>query len=102
MCNIIIMLHIDATHRKIFTLSKLLVIFYTLKYGEFITYYISCRVAIGFYGSKTIERINKISDKSGRIILDEATIDETLFLLINIYNANTESEELETLSDLVL
>ena len=28
----------DVTHRKIFTLSKLLVIFYTLKYGEFITY----------------------------------------------------------------
>ena len=28
----------DVTHWKIFTLSKLLVIFYTLKYGEFITY----------------------------------------------------------------
>ena len=28
----------DVTHRKIFTLSKLLVIFYTLKYGEFSTY----------------------------------------------------------------
>ena len=28
----------NVTHRKIFTLSKLLVIFYTLKYGEFITY----------------------------------------------------------------
>ena len=27
-----------VTHRKIFTLSKLLVIFYTLKYDEFITY----------------------------------------------------------------
>ena len=29
----------DVTHRKIFTLSKLLVTFYTLKYGEFITYH---------------------------------------------------------------
>ena len=43
MCNIIINTYYvksidnDATHRKIFTLSKLLVIFYTLKYGEFIT-----------------------------------------------------------------
>ena len=58
-------------------------------------------VAIGFYGSKTIEQINKISDKSGRILLVEATVDDTVFVLINIYNANTESEQLETLLDLV-
>ena len=61
----------------------------------------SCGVAIGFYGSKTIEQINKISDKSGRILLVEATVDDTVFVLINIYNANTESEQLETLLDLV-
>ena len=61
----------------------------------------SCRVAIDFYGSKTIEKINKISDKSGRILLVEATVDDTVFVLINIYNANTESEQIETLSDLV-
>ena len=59
-----------------------------------------CGVAIGFYGSKTIEQINKISDKSGRILLVEATVDDTVFVLINIYNANTESEQLETLLDL--
>ena len=61
----------------------------------------SCGVAIGFYGSKTIEQRNKISDKSGRILLVEATVDDTIFVLINIYNANTESEQLETLLDLV-
>ena len=47
------MLHIDATHRKIFTLSKLLVIFYTLKYGEFITYYgmeVSVEPVLLFFG----------------------------------------------------
>ena len=53
------------------------------------------------YGSKTIEQINKISDKSGRILLVEATVDDTVFTLIDIYNANTESEQLETLLDLV-
>ena len=43
----------------------------------------SCGVAIGFYGSKTIEQINKISDKSGRILLVEATVDDTvLFILV--------------------
>ena len=60
-----------------------------------------CGVAIGFYGSKTIEQINKISDKSGRILLTEAIIDDTVFVLINIYNTNTEFEQLKTLSDLV-
>ena len=58
-------------------------------------------VAISFYRSKTMEQTNKISDKSGRILLVEETIDDTVFVLINIYNANTESEQLETLSDLV-
>ena len=62
---------------------------------------IKCRVAIGFYGSKTIEKTNKISDKSGRILLVEATIDDMVFPLINIYNSNTELEQLETLLDLV-
>ena len=40
MCNIAYVKSIDndVTHRKIFTIGKLLVIFYTLKYGEFITY----------------------------------------------------------------
>ena len=61
----------------------------------------SCGVAIGFYGSKTVEQTNKISDKSGRILLVETTIDAAVFVLINIYNANTELEQLETLSDLV-
>ena len=52
----------------------------------------SCGVAIGFYVSKIIEQTNKVSDKSGRILLVEAKIDDMIFLLINIYNANTESE----------
>ena len=52
----------------------------------------SCGVVIGFYVSKIIEQTNKVSDKSGRILLVEAKIDDMIFLLINIYNANTESE----------
>ena len=48
-----------------------------------------------------MEQINTISEKSGRILLNEAAIDDTVFALINIYNADTESKQLETLSDLV-
>ena len=62
---------------------------------------ISCGVAIGFYESKTVEQRKNIADKSRRILLVEATIRDTVFALINICNANTETEQLETLSDLV-
>ena len=50
---------------------------------------------------KTTEQKNKISDKSGRIFLVEATIDHGVLVLINIYNKNTELEQLEAFSDLV-
>ena len=33
-----------------------------------------------FYGSTTITQINKISDKSGRVLLVETTVDETIFV----------------------
>ena len=60
-----------------------------------------CGVAIGLYGSKTIEQTNKISDKSENILLVEETIDDAVFVVIKIYNANTELGQLETPSDLV-
>ena len=60
-----------------------------------------CGVDIGVYGSKTIEQTNKISDKSENILLVEETIDDAVFVVIKIYNANTELGQLETPSDLV-
>ena len=62
----------------------------------------SCGVAIGFYGTKSFELINKIEDKAGRILVIEAKIDDDTLLLVNIYNSNTESEQLLTLSELCL
>ena len=60
----------------------------------------SCGVAIGVYTSKRIEQINK-TDKSGRILLVEATIDDIVFVPINTYNVNIEFQQLEALSDLI-
>ena len=39
-------------------------------------------------------------DNLGRILEIEVKIDDSVFVLINIYNANTESEQLHTLNDL--
>ena len=42
----------------------------------------------------------KFNDKSGRVLILEVKIENEVLLLINLYNANTENEQLSTLSDL--
>ena len=56
-------------------------------------------VMIGFPGNKTI-KYNKIrTDNNGRIIVLEAEIDDEISLLINLYNPNTEAEQVKTLCE---
>ena len=61
----------------------------------------SCGVAIGFVGTKALNILNITRDNLGRILVIEVKIDDSVFVLINIYNANTESEQLHTLNDLI-
>ena len=59
-----------------------------------------CGVAIGYYEKKSFELWSKFNDKSGRVLIPEVKIENKVLLLINVYNANTENEQLSTLSDL--
>ena len=43
---------------------------------------------------------NKKCDNSRRILQLEINIDDSLFVLINIYNANNEPDQIKTLHDL--
>ena len=43
---------------------------------------------------------NKVNDNGDRILILEATIDGSDYLLINFYNANTEKEQLITIKNL--
>ena len=61
----------------------------------------SCGVAIGFVGKRALNILNIKRDNLGRILVIEVKIDDSVFVLINIYNANTESEQLHTLNDLI-
>ena len=61
----------------------------------------SCGVAIGFVGTKALNILNIKRDNLGRILVIEVKIDDSVFVLINMYNANTESEQLHTLNDLI-
>ena len=59
-----------------------------------------CGVAIGFIGNTSFEVSNEKQDESGRILILDMKVSDNDFLLINLYNANKESEQLNTLSTL--
>ena len=58
----------------------------------------SCGVATGFCGKNFFSLIDQKSDENGRILIFEAKINEDNFIVINIYNSNTEPEQLKTFS----
>ena len=60
----------------------------------------SCGVAIGYLGRKFFEPLNKFNNKSGCVLIIEVKIENDLLLLINLYNAKTENEQVSTISDL--
>ena len=60
----------------------------------------SCGVVIAFVTRKKVS-VSKVSkDKKGRILILEVTIEDSTFVLINLYNANTEPEQIETICEL--
>ena len=58
----------------------------------------SCGDAIGFIGNTSFEVSNKKQDKSGRILFLGVKVSDTDLLLINLYDTNMESEQLNTKS----
>ena len=59
----------------------------------------SCGVLIGYYATKKIEVINKKCDNYGRSLLLKINIEDRLFVLTNIYNANNKLDQVKTLTD---
>ena len=60
----------------------------------------SCGVLTGILGNKPFTVVHEFSDKNGRILILDIIFDNCEYLLINLYNANTEKEQLATLNDL--
>ena len=56
---------------------------------------------IPFFGKNKICVNSQITDKYGGILILDVTIDESKYILVNIYNANIESEQLKVLNDLM-
>ena len=57
-------------------------------------------MAIGYCGTEDLKVVNTARDKNGRMLILDAELNGTNFLLINFYNSNTESEQLSTFSTL--
>ena len=60
----------------------------------------SCGVLITFYGNQDITVKKKLSNKKGRVLALDVRIGDSDFLFINIYNANTEKEQVSVLNEL--
>ena len=58
-------------------------------------------MAIGYCGTEDLKVVNTALDKNGRMLILDAELNGTNFLLINFYNSNKESEQLSTLLKLL-
>ena len=54
---------------------------------------------IGCLGSDKIEVKGIKNDNQGRILIVDDDTDEETFVLINLYNANAETEQIKTIYD---
>ena len=60
----------------------------------------SCGVAIGYIGNNKVNVLDKKIDKNRHMILD-VMVDDTNFVPVNIYNPNTETEQVTCVLDFV-
>ena len=59
----------------------------------------SCGVLIALFGNLNFSVNEQVGDKNGRILIIDVNIDEIRYVLVNIYDVNTEVEQVEVLSE---
>ena len=60
----------------------------------------SCGVLIGFFGTGTFTVKKQQTDKEGPILILDVSINDSEYILINLYNTNTENEQINVLRSL--
>ena len=60
----------------------------------------SCGVAIAILGSKSLAVVETKNDEQGRILILDIKICDKELLFVNLYHANTEKKQLDTLTKL--
>ena len=59
----------------------------------------SCGVLIAYFGTGTFTVKKQRTDKEGRILVLDASINDSEYILINLYNTNTKNEQIDVLSN---
>ena len=67
---------------------------------SFLTEKSSRDVLIVYFGTEEFTIKKQPTDQSGRILILDVSINDSEYILINLYNADTEKEQIEVLSDL--
>ena len=60
----------------------------------------SCGVVTAYFGTKKFSVKKQQTDQEDRILILGFSINYSIYILINLYNVNTEKEHIEVLSDL--
>ena len=55
---------------------------------------------IAYFGNLNFSVNKQVGDKNGRILILDVNTHEIRYILVNIYNANTEVEQVQVLSEL--
>ena len=61
---------------------------------------ISCGVLNAYFGRETFIVKKQQTDKQGRILILDVDINDSEYILITLYNSNTENEQMDALSSL--
>ena len=69
--------------------------------GQLFFHTVKNGIAIGYYGKESFELLNKHNDKSGQLLIIEVKIENDLWSLINLCNANTGNKQFSTISHLI-
>ena len=60
----------------------------------------SCGVLIGYFGAGTFIVKKQQTEKEGHILIPDVSINDSKYILINVYNVNTENEQMDVLRSL--
>ena len=60
----------------------------------------SCRVLTAFFGNETFNVKKQETDKEGRILILDVSVNDSEYIIINLYNANTGKEQINVFSNM--
>ena len=57
-------------------------------------------LVVSYFGKETFNVKKRETDKEGRILILDVSVNDSEYILINLYNANTEKEQINVFSNM--